>query len=52
MVNRRMRTRTYGGVRGGASDDPAYSITRAGKTIPEDQQHRRGLLYLASIVAA
>ena len=26
MVNRRMRTRTYGGVRGGAGDDPAYSI--------------------------
>src|SRR5438094_4423833 len=26
MVNRRMRTRMYGGVRGGASDDLAYSI--------------------------
>ena len=24
-----MRTRMYGGVRGGASDDPAYSMERA-----------------------
>lgn len=25
-MNRRMRTRTSGGVRGGAGDDPAYSM--------------------------
>jgi hypothetical protein len=37
-VNRRMRTRTSGGVRGGAGDDPTYSIhpSTAPERIPQD----------------
>lgn len=44
MVNRRMRTRTYGGVRGGASDDSAYSIEQSVRLC-----QRAGMISLAHL---
>ena len=49
-VNRRMRTRTYGGVRGGAGDGSAYSIEERAQRSEESPRAENHLTRMVMLI--